>query len=55
MISFVDAVQQLGNPFQATGRELVALDTQDVMEHDVATSLTQIYEFGKALHDVHTT
>jgi len=47
-------VEQLGNPFLATSQELVALDTQDVMEQAVATSLSQIRETGQALHAAYT-
>ena len=47
-------VEQLGNPFLATSQELVALDTQDVMEQAVATSLSQIRETDQALHAANT-
>ena len=50
VLSFIDIVQHLGHPFQASGSELVTLDTQDVMEHDVARSLTQTHKVGVALH-----
>ena len=50
VLSFVEVVEQLGNPFLATSQELVALDTQNVMEQPVATSLSQIREAGQALH-----
>ena len=43
-------VTELGNPFLATGHELVALDTCDVMENVVAMSLSKITEVGKTLH-----
>jgi hypothetical protein len=39
------------NPFIAAMRkELVALDTQNVMEQVVVTSLSQIHAVGQALH-----
>ena len=49
VLSFFETVEQMGNPF-ATGQELVALDTQDVMEQDVITSLSRVHEVGKELH-----
>ena len=41
---------QLGNPFFATSLELVALDTQNVMEESVVASLSEIREVGQTLH-----
>ena len=49
MYCLVETVEQMGNPF-ATGQELVALDTQDVMEQDVITSLSRVHEVGKELY-----
>ena len=43
-------VGQLGNPFGATSLELVALDTQNVMEESVVASLSEIREVGQNLH-----
>ena len=43
-------VGQLANTFLATSQELVALDTQNVMEKAVVTSLSQIHEAGQTLH-----
>ena len=48
--SFVKVVWQLGNPFVATSLELVALDTQNVMEESVVASLSEILEVGQTLH-----
>ena len=48
-------VGQLGNPFLATSQELVALDTQNVMEQAVITSLSQIREAGQTLHAAYVT
>ena len=48
--SFMKVVTEMGNPFLATGHELVALDTCDVMENEVAMSLSKITELGKTLH-----
>ena len=39
-----------GNPFLATGHELVALDTCDVMGNVVAMSLSKITKVEKTLH-----
>ena len=39
--SFVKVIEQLGNPFVATSLELVALDTQNVMEESVVASLSE--------------
>ena len=50
VLSFIAVVEQLGNPFLATSQELVVLDTQNVMEQAVATSLSRIHEAGQALH-----
>ena len=50
VLSFVEIVEQLGNPFATTGQELVALDTQAVMEQEVVTSLSRVHEVGKDLH-----
>ena len=48
--SFVKVVGQLGNPFVATRLELVALDTQNVMEESVVASHSEIPEVGQTLH-----
>ena len=48
--SFVNVVGQLGNPFVATSLELVALDTQNVMEESVVAPHSEIREVGQALH-----
>ena len=48
--SFTDVVEQLGNPFLSTGDELVTLDTQNVMDTSVATSLSCVHQNGQALH-----
>ena len=50
VLSFINVVEQLGNPFLARSQERVALNTQDVMEQAVATSLSHIRETGQALH-----
>ena len=47
---FVKVVGQLGNPFGATSLELVALDTQNVMEESVVASLSEIREVGHTVH-----
>ena len=47
-LSFVDCVNELGKPFLATGQQLVALDTQEVVEQEAATSLSKICELGQA-------
>ena len=48
--SVMKVVGQLGNPFVATSLELVALDTQNVMEESVVASLSEILEVGQTLH-----
>ena len=53
ILSFIEVVEQLGNPFLATSQELVALDTQNVVEEAVANSLSQIHEAGQNLHAVY--
>ena len=50
ILSFVKVVGKLGNPFVATSMELVALDTQNVMEESVVASLSEIREVGQTLH-----
>ena len=42
----VEVVEQLGN----NGKELVSLHTQEVMEEEFVTSLTQLQDLGKDLH-----
>ena len=49
VLAFVEVAEQLGNPFNS-GTELVALHTQEVMEKEVVTSLTQVQDLGKDLH-----
>jgi len=49
VLAFVEVVEQLGNPFN-NGKDLVALHTQEVMEEEVVTSLTQLQNLGKDLH-----
>ena len=46
VLAFVEVAEQLGNPFNS-GTELVALHTQEVMEKEVVTSLTQLQDLGK--------
>jgi hypothetical protein len=46
-------VREPGNPFLETGHELVAIDTHDVMEPEVAMSLSKIFEVHKALHETY--
>ena len=48
--SFDEVVEQLGNPFLIIRKESVALDTQNVTEQAVVTSLSQIREAGQVLH-----
>ena len=48
--SFTKVVNGMGNPFLATGHELVTLDTRAVMDDAVAVSLSKIHEVGQALH-----
>ena len=43
-------VEQLGNLFLTTNQELIVLDTQNVMEHAVATSLSKLRKAGQTLH-----
>ena len=52
--SFVNVVGQLGNPFVATSLELVALDTQNVIEESVVASLSEIREVGHKHFTPHT-
>ena len=47
--SIVKVVGQLVNPFVETSLELVALDTQNVMEESVVASLSEIREVGQTL------
>lgn len=49
VLSFVEIVEQLGNPFAAS-QELVALHTQEVMEQEVVRSLSRVHEVGEDLH-----
>ena len=49
VLVFVEGVEQLGNPFN-NGKDLVALHTQEVMEEEVVTSLTQLQNLGKDLN-----
>ena len=48
--SFVKVVGQLGNPFFETSSELVALNTQNVMEESVVASPSEIREVGQTSH-----
>ena len=48
--SFTKVVNGMGNPFLATGHELITLDTRAVMDDAVAVSLSKINEVGQALH-----
>ena len=43
-------VNGIGNPFLATGHELITLDTRAAMDDAVAVSLSKIHEDGQALH-----
>ena len=49
----MNVVGQLGNPFVATSLELIALDTQNVMEDSVVASLSEIREVGQTLHNAY--
>ena len=44
VLAFVEIVEQIGNPCAAS-QELVALDTQQVMEPEVVRSLSRVHEF----------
>ena len=48
--SFTEVVNGMGNPFLATGHELITLDTCALMDDAVAVSLAKIHEVGQALH-----
>ena len=45
--SFVKVVNGMGNPFLATGHELITLDTRAVMDDAVPVSLSQIHDVGQ--------
>ena len=47
--SFTKVVSGMGNPFLATGHELITLDTRAVMGDAVAVSLSKTHEFDQAL------
>jgi hypothetical protein len=55
VLSFVDVVVHIGNPFIPTRQELVALDTQNVMEQVVVTSRSQIHAMGQVLQTAYVT
>ena len=55
VMSFVGTVKQMGSPFLATDTELVALDTQDVMEPEVAAPLSLMPAIGETWHAEYTT
>jgi hypothetical protein len=55
VLSFRDAMACHGNPFSATGTEMFSLDTQTVMEPEVAISLSQIHIVGQSRHKVFVT
>ena len=41
----------VGNPFLATGHEMIALDIRAVIEHALAVFLYQIHEVGKYIQE----
>ena len=43
-------MNRIGNPFLATGHELITLDTRAMMDDAVAVSLSKIHEVGQVLH-----
>ena len=47
---FIIVVEKLAKPFLATSEQFIVLDTNNVMEQAVATSLSQIREAGQTLH-----
>ena len=49
VLSFVETVEQFGNPF-GPGHELVALDTQAVMEQEVIRYFGLVHQLGEDLH-----
>lgn len=49
VLSFVKVAEQFGNPFN-DGHELVAMHTQEIMEDEVVSSLTQLHKLGIDLH-----
>ena len=49
-LSFMRVVEEMGNPFLVKSNELVALDTQCVMEQAVVDSLFKIKEIGEELY-----
>jgi len=48
--SFTKVVNGIGNPFLATGHELMMFDTRAVMDDGVTVSLSKSHEVGQALH-----
>ena len=55
VLSFLNVVEQMDNPFLTTSQEFIELDTQMIIEHAVATSLSQIREAGQTLHAAYVT
>ena len=45
----------MGKPFLATDQDLTALDTKNVKNQIVATSLSQIREVGQGQHEDYVT
>lgn len=50
---FMGILRDCGNPFLETGHELIAIDTNNVMEQEAAKPLSQVEEVGKAHHDIY--
>ena len=48
-LSFVETVEQFGNPF-GPGNELVTLDTQVVVEQEVIRFLSRVHQRGEEHH-----
>ena len=49
VLAFAEVVAQLGNPYHSSNG-LKALHTQEIMDHDLVTSLRQLQDLGQDLH-----
>ena len=51
VLAVVSEFEQLGNPFEEEGEELIALHTKDVMDSDVVETVRNITQVGQSHYD----
>ena len=51
--SVVDSFEELGNPFLEEGKDLLAVDTKDIMNNDVVEAVKNVEKIGQEKHSTY--